>query len=217
MHDAVLHEAAEHEGGAAWRPDDAAGDGEVGGEQQDDARAGRDRDAGERKPRDEMRAQQVRGHAETQHQGDDGKRGVVAGRAERDQRDQQPAFRTRELLGAEGQKIKCEHREPGKGVRHQLAGKPGQAGRGGEQRKERGQENGAIAEPVHAQAQGDDPGGNERLNEHDRPEIGPAPGAEEEAIDGGPAGRERVEEGAAEIGAGVIEQQRKAVPDRRQQ
>ena len=143
------------------------------------------------------------------------RRGVGRGR-ERDQGDQRPALPACQRVAAQRHEIERQHRDAGENVSEQRAREPGQAGgdrqrrRGDEQDQRRRQRMGAQREPQHPHRQ-------QRLHRHRRPEIRPRREHEIEAVDGRAAFLEMALVPAREIAAGVVLQQREAVPQRRRE
>ena len=130
-----------------------------------------------------------------------------------DQGDKAGLFASVEVICAEQEKIKCEHREPGENIREQDRGKPGQGGEYRQRGNNAGKQSRPSAKAMHTHDQRDHPHRERALPEHHRPERQWCAGIEDQPVGDGAARHEIGLVPAGEVAAGVILQQGKAVPD----
>lgn len=113
-------------------------------------------------------------------------------------------FASVEVICAEQEKIKCEHREPGENVREQDRGKPRQGG----EFRQRGNNAGKLSRPsakaMRTHGQRDDPHRECALPEHHRPERQGCAGIEDQPVGDGAARHEIRLVPAGEVAGGVI-------------
>ena len=165
------------------------------------------------RPRSNSMDDDRRGQKREQHR----QRRAVGGGREGNQDDERGALPARKRLGAQHHEIEREHAEPGENVGEQDARDPRQRGRDRQHGDRAQQHERTPAQPVRAQHERDDPDRQRRLH-HDRgPEIRPCERDQEEAVDGRAAHLQRALEPAREIAAGVVFQEREAVPQRRRE
>ena len=153
-------------------------------------------------PRQEREGAQACEHAECR---------AVACRGEGGEDEQAGFLGPRELVAVQDQQKQREHRQAGKDVGEQHAGKPGQRRRQDQQQADRGDPK-RLRQPQHAQGQGDDPQRGERLQNEVEPETRSFADMQIEAEHRRAAGHQVALVPSREIAAGVPLEQRIAVP-----
>ncbi len=212
--DAVLQHPPERQPDPARRPGDLSGDDEVRGEQQEGGQHHRGDTAGKSGERHDAAAKQ-RGDGGAEDERElDGERGAVGRAGEGGEHDERQSLPGRERLGAQDHEIEREHAETGEDVGEQDTRDP-REGRHDRQRGDRAEQDQRPApQAMGAQDQRDHPDGERRLHDHRGPEIGTRQRVQEQSIDGRAAHLERALVPARDVSAGVIFQQREAVPQR---
>ena len=140
----------------------------------------------------------------------------------REQSQQDHGRKPRPLPPAQGLPVQAEqqvgqHHQGHEDIRHQLAGIPRDPGHERQAGAMQGQGQRSRGQAVAAQQKMDRPGGEQRLGHRRTPEVQPAERGqpEKEAVEKGTAGEELPFEDAAHVAAGIVEDHRVAVPQRR--
>ena len=139
----------------------------------------------------------------------------MAGDGKGDNGGKRQALPRRQAVAAKGEQIEREHRGGEPDIGQQLPGEPGQAGGNREQRDQGEGEPWPAAEAERTQAEHNEPCCQRRLHDHHRPERERNASDEEQAVKRGAAEIERADERPLQIAAGVGEDERKTVPQRR--
>jgi len=131
----------------------------------------------------------------------------------RDEQGKAHALRQADGL-TKNQEIKGEHGKAGEDVGEQDAGEPGQCGRDRQNGDQARHQERTVAQACFGDQQPEDPQGGGDLDQENGPEMGRSRGRQQEPIGARPARHQVPFEPARQVAAGVVLQEREAVPDR---
>jgi hypothetical protein len=216
MNDPVLNQAAENEVEAARRESELSADHKIRRQRQQHAAA----ECKRRQANVRLRLRERPGKgAQNEKKSDDAKRqrqnGHMACDRGRVHTDEKYDLPVPQAIRMAGEQRRAEHEHRHQDVGHELCGVPGQRREGAKSGHDRGGEPRPVAQSVHAQRQHHEPGHQRRLQDDVRPELMVDADRQEGAIECRAAHPERFFERPLEIASGIVEHDRKPVPQGR--